>query len=218
MARRSPAGERGGKWEIQGFPSGTETLGPNLFPSPRRRGCSMTLASRHNGGELPAPIPTVPLQACPINASLGTLGRKWTLTIIRDIAFFPGTSFSAILKTNPGLRQRTLSLRLQQLARDGLIEKRLTSNGGRRAHYDLTAKGREVWPILAGLVQFGVRNFPAQVFADAKSRNIEDVFPGNAELMIGPLTDFARTAATPGDRGGTARTASTEQRATRPRR
>jgi DNA-binding HxlR family transcriptional regulator len=178
----------------------------------------MTLGGSPNGGRLPPPIPAVPLQACPINASLGTLGRKWTLTILRDIAFYPGTNFSSILKTNPGLRQRTLSLRLQQLVKDGLVGKRMTTNGGRRAHYDLTAKGREVWPILAGLVQFGVRNFATEVFADAKSRNIGEVFPGSAELMMGPLMEFARTAGSPPNGGANARKGPTAGSSTPSRR
>ena len=153
---------------------------------------------RANGGDdagpYGRPIPAVPLQSCPIAASLGTLGRKWTLTILRDIAFEPGASFTQMLRANPGLRQRTLSLRLGQLSRDGLVQRSSPSTGRRRANYYLTEKGREVWPILAGLLQFGVRNYPERVFADGRSRDIEDVFPGSAPLMIGPLANFARGA------------------------
>jgi len=144
-------------------------------------------------GENTGPVPVVPLQACPINASLGTLGRKWTLTIIRDIAFWPGTNFSSIRRNNPGLRQRTLSLRLRELADAGLIDKHPAPNGNHGGRYELTAKGREIWPVLASLVQYGVRNFPATVFADGKARDIEQVFPGSADLMLGHLAEFART-------------------------
>jgi DNA-binding HxlR family transcriptional regulator len=152
-------------------------------------------ASGVDTGPYAAPVPVVPLQSCPIAATLGTLGRKWTLTILRDIAFEPGASFTQMLRSNAGLRPRTLSLRLGQLSRDGLIQRSSPSTGRRRANYYLTEKGREVWPILAGLVQFGVRNFPERVFADGRARNIEDVFPESARLMIGPLTNFARSAA-----------------------
>lgn len=60
--------------------------------------------------------PAMPLRACPIQTTLGTLGRKWTLTILRDIAFSPDASFTLIMKNNPGLRQRTLSLRFASSA------------------------------------------------------------------------------------------------------
>jgi DNA-binding HxlR family transcriptional regulator len=134
----------------------------------------------------------VPFASCPINATLGTLGRKWTLPILRDIAFQPGVGFNALLRANPGLRQRTLSLRLLQLVDEGLVHKTLVVNGGRRAHYALTAKGREVWPVLAALLQFGVRNHADRVFADGQARDIDDLYPDSADLMLDHLAEYAR--------------------------
>jgi DNA-binding HxlR family transcriptional regulator len=125
------------------------------------------------------------MEQCPIATTLGTLGRKWALVVLRDIAFFPNASFTMILKNNPGLRQRTLSLRLSQLRDENLVEKVQTHNGRRPGAYQLTPKGREVWPILSALFQYGVQNHADVVFADAKPRNLEDVFPTSRELMLG---------------------------------
>jgi len=127
----------------------------------------------------------VPQKACPIATTLGTLGRKWTLTILRDIAFFPDASFTLILKGNPGLLPRTLSLRLKQLIADGLIVRDTEGNGGRNPRYRLSAKGLQVWPILATLAQFGMQNFSAEVFADGRARDLEEVFPKGMKLMLG---------------------------------
>ncbi|HYK92857.1 MAG TPA: helix-turn-helix domain-containing protein [Thermoplasmata archaeon] len=138
-------------------------------------------------------LPTVALQACPIATSLGCLGRKWTLPILRDIAFFPDVGFAFILKSNRGLGPRTLSIRLQQLTGDGLIRKDPNPADPRHPTYRLTEKGLEVWPILASLFQFGIRNFPEVVFEDRRARNLEEVYPHDAALMLGPLTTFART-------------------------
>jgi DNA-binding HxlR family transcriptional regulator len=136
--------------------------------------------------EFPSPgPPTVEMATCPIAASLGTLGRKWTLTILRDIAFFPDASFSLIQKNNPGLLPRTLSLRLKQLSRDGLIVRGTESESDRRPRYRLTAKGQEVWPILATLLQYGTHNHADRVFEDRRPRNIEEVFPNSLGLMLG---------------------------------
>lgn len=125
------------------------------------------------------------MSSCPIAASLGTLGRKWTLTVLRDIAFFPGASFTLILRNNPGLRQRTLSLRLKQLTAEALVERHPLRDGGRRAGYRLTEKGQQVWPILTTLLQFGVRNHAPMVFPDGRPRNVEEVFPSDLGLMLG---------------------------------
>lgn len=129
--------------------------------------------------------PAVPFDACPIATTLGTLGRKWTLTILRDVAFFPDASFSLILKNNPGLLQRTLSLRLKQLVATDFIVKTGASNGSRRPKYRLSQRGLQVWPILATLAQFGVQNYPDRVFADGRARDIEEVFPAGMDLMLG---------------------------------
>ena len=129
--------------------------------------------------------PVVPLESCPIATTLGTLGRKWTLTILRDIAFSPDASFSLILKNNPGLLQRTLSLRLKQLAASDFIQKNGGSKGPRRPTYRLSAKGLQVWPILATLAQFGVKNHADAVFADGRPRDLEEVFPAGMGLMLG---------------------------------
>jgi len=148
----------------------------------------------------PAPgPPAVEIRSCPIAASLGTLGRKWTLTILRDIAYFPDASFSLILKNNPGLLQRTLSLRLKQLAAANLITNSAASTGPRRPKYRLTSKGLQVWPILASLVQFGFQNNAGQVFADGRPRDLEEVFPDSLDLMLGRFSSSPprRTPASP---------------------
>jgi len=151
--------------------------------------------------EFPSPgPPAVPLEACPIATTLGSLGRKWALTVLRDIAFFPDASFSLILKNNPGLRQRTLSLRLKQLAAEDLIVKSPAANGARRRSYRLSERGLQVWPILATLAQYGVRNHADVVFADGRARDLEEVFPGGMNLMLGRFangTPSRRTSASP---------------------
>ena len=141
---------------------------------------------------IPSP-PTVAIKACPIATSLGSLGRRWTLPILRDIAFFPDVSFGFILKSNRGLGPRTLSLRLRQLAEDGLVRKETSDLDPRHPTYRLTPKGLEVWPVLASLFQFGIRNHSDVVFEDRRPRDLSEVYPHDAELMLGPLVPFART-------------------------
>jgi DNA-binding HxlR family transcriptional regulator len=142
----------------------------------------------------------VALASCPIEASLGTVGRRWGIVILRDIAFFPGVSFSQILKRNRGLVPRTLSLRLKQLAGDGLIE-RLPSATTRRVRYELTDKGRDALPILTALIQFGIRYHADRVFEDGRPRSLEEVYPVGREILLGRLAAYARTADPAGSPG-----------------
>jgi DNA-binding HxlR family transcriptional regulator len=130
-------------------------------------------------------------QACPIRISLGVLGRKWALVVLRDIAFRPDSSFVQILNRTQGLTPRVLSLRLRELRNEEIIEKVADPHDERRSHYRLTEKGRDAVPILTALVSFGIRQYASEVFRDARPRRLEDCFPGRAPELMGPLYDFA---------------------------
>ena len=146
-------------------------------------------------------------QACPIRVSLGVLGRKWTLVVLRDIAFRPESSFGQILSRTKGLTPRVLSLRLQELRREELIEKIADAHDERRSHYRLTAKGRDIVPVLTALVAFGIRHYAADVFTDAKPRTLDDCFPGRAPELLGDLYEFSLRSASSrrAGRGGLSR-------------
>src|SRR2546422_10806563 len=86
-------------------------------------------------------FPKVVPVACPVRASLGVLGRKWALLILRDIAFYRNVRFSDILKSNHGLTPRVLSFRLRELQREGLITRSVRRGNDKDIFYDLTLKG-----------------------------------------------------------------------------
>ena len=134
-------------------------------------------------------------QACPIRVSLGVLGRKWTLVVLRDIAFRPESSFGQILGRTKGLTPRVLSLRLQELRREELIEKVADARDERRSHYRLTAKGRDIVPVLTALVAFGIRHYASEVFTDARPRTLDECFPGRAAELLGDLYGFSLRSA-----------------------
>jgi DNA-binding HxlR family transcriptional regulator len=66
--------------------------------------------------------PQVKFVNCPIKTSLGILGKKWTILIIRDIGVRKINRFNRILESIPGLTPRVLSMRLKELEKEGLIE------------------------------------------------------------------------------------------------
>jgi DNA-binding HxlR family transcriptional regulator len=104
-------------------------------------------------------------QSDPIRESLNLLGRKWTLLIIRDIAFLKLRRFGEILKNNPGLTPRVLSRRLEEMTREGLLKKkgseiRLTVSGRKvgNSGYYLTAKGEDAVYVLLAVLRYGIRH------------------------------------------------------------
>jgi DNA-binding HxlR family transcriptional regulator len=101
--------------------------------------------------------PQLEYQADPIRATLNLLGKKWTLLIVRDIAFLKLQRFGQILANNPGLTPRVLSRRLEQMTREGLVKK--VSAGNRAPRYDLTPVGEDAVYILLAMLRFGIRHY-----------------------------------------------------------
>jgi DNA-binding HxlR family transcriptional regulator len=121
-------------------------------------------------------IPAVPFINCPIRTSLGVLGKKWTMLIMRDIGFLKVDRFNQILRTLPGLTPRVLSMRLLELKKNGFI-KEIEVQRPRLVRWALTVKGRDTLPILMSFIAFGSRWYSDVVFQDKQPRTPEELFP-----------------------------------------
>jgi DNA-binding HxlR family transcriptional regulator len=139
-------------------------------------------------------IPRVPFEMCPIRSSLGVLGKKWTLLVMRDVAFYGLIKFSQILKNNRGLTPRVLSLRLLDLRKDGLIERVSDPKDQRVVQYRLTKKGNDTIPILTAFIQYGAQYHSEKVFEDGKPHQLAELFPEERKVMLGRLLSYARGA------------------------
>lgn len=130
-----------------------------------------------NSGNESALLPQVKFVQCPIRTSLGVLGKKWTMLILRDIGFLRIVRFNRILESIPGLTPRVLSMRLRELEDEGFIE----CAGGRKnpimVVWRLTEKGRDTMPIIIQLTAFGSKWHADVVFEDKKPRSLGEIFP-----------------------------------------
>ena len=137
-------------------------------------------------------IPRVSFTNCPIRESLGVLGRKWSLLVLRDIGFLKVDRFSGILKNNAGLTPRVLSMRLRDLEREKLIERTVASHGQVDVRYQLTEKGEDAMPILTAFIQYGMAHRAGRVFADKRPRTLNQVFPEKQKPLLGELIAYAK--------------------------
>ena len=92
---------------------------------------------------------------CPVACALDVIGEKWTLLILRDLTRNPSRRFQDLLDSLKGCAPNTLSARLSSLEEQGLIERRQYEQHPPRMEYVLTAKGREVRPVLKALKAWG---------------------------------------------------------------
>ena len=114
------------------------------------------------------------MKACPITATNTLFGKKWTFAILRDVVYFRRTRFQEFLAANPGLTDRVLARRLDDLVREGILER---TGRGKMVRYRLTQRGQDTKPILAAIYNYGIRNKPEQVFKDARPRPLKRVLP-----------------------------------------
>jgi DNA-binding HxlR family transcriptional regulator len=142
---------------------------------------------------------------CPIRASMGVLGRKWALIILRDIAFRPNPTFGYLLQRTQGLTPRVLTNRLRELRQAELIEKIADAHDERKVHYRLTPRGKDVVPILMALSAFGLKHLTASAGTRGLPRTLEATFPGMAPGLLRDLYRFALS--TPGGAWATPRKA-----------
>src|SRR5438132_13008497 len=120
--------------------------------------------------------PDVHFSQCPIKASIGVLGRKWTTLLLRDIGFRKIDRFNHLLESVPGLTPRVLSMRLKELERDGIIQKVEDETNPMVVRWTLTQKGEDALPILIRLMAFGAKWYAKEVFEDKTPRSLNEIF------------------------------------------
>ena len=91
-----------------------------------------------------------PAESCPIARSLEIVGERWTLLIVRD-AFYGVRRFSEF-RAHLGIPKAVLSDRLALLVKEEVLTKTASE-------YVLTAKGRQLWPMIWSMISWGNENY-----------------------------------------------------------
>jgi DNA-binding HxlR family transcriptional regulator len=97
-------------------------------------------------------------QSCPLARTLEVVGERWTLLVLRDL-FFGVRRFSD-LAAHLDIPRAVLSARLASLVEQGVVERR--PYRADRCEFHLTSAGRELWPALYTLTEWGERHHPAR--------------------------------------------------------
>ncbi len=92
-------------------------------------------------------------EECPVVRSLGVIGDRWSLLIVRN-AFDGMRRFSEFQK-DLGLSKSILATRLRALVANGILEIAPGTDGSAYQEYVLTVKGRGLFHIVVGLRQWG---------------------------------------------------------------
>lgn len=90
----------------------------------------------------------------PVEATLQVIGSKWTVLVLRELV---GTvkRFSELERSLIGISPRTLSMRLGNLEKNGIVDRKVYPEIPPRVEYKLTALGRSLEPILKVMHNWG---------------------------------------------------------------
>ena len=121
---------------------------------------------------------------CPVSVSLGVLGKKWALVVLRDIGIYKKDRFNMLLKSLPGISPRVLATRLKQLEQIGLIAKVEERKAPSLVRWALTKKGIDIIPIIMMIAAYGSKYYADVVFSDGQPRRLRELLNDEGmELM-----------------------------------
>ena len=115
------------------------------------------------------------MTACPIDFSFKILGQKFMVLILRDLILFGKKRFSELLKSIDGINQKTLSVRLKELEKGGIIKSKIYSENPKRAEYLITNKGRMLRPVLEQMAAFSLSYCSENIFEDKRPRSFKEI-------------------------------------------
>jgi DNA-binding HxlR family transcriptional regulator len=91
---------------------------------------------------------------CAVSKTLKIVGSKWTMLLLHNI--FEGKKrFGELQRSLPGISPKTLTIRLKELERDGIISKKVFAEVPLHVEYSLTEKGKSLRGVFRSLENWG---------------------------------------------------------------
>lgn len=94
------------------------------------------------------------LPECPVATTVGLIGSKWKLLIIRNLLVRPWR-FNELKKSLDGISQKVLTDSLRSMEDDGLITRTVYPEVPPRVEYALSELGETLRPILTAMQEWG---------------------------------------------------------------
>lgn len=131
---------------------------------------------------------------CPVAHSLGLIGERWSLLVVRELLHGP-KRYTDLADRLPGIGTNILATRLKELESAGIVEKKKLPPPWASTVYELTPAGQGLRPVLHELARFGARLLGPPP-PDALQ---EGWLVGALDLALSPLCQGNRVAFRVGD-------------------
>jgi DNA-binding HxlR family transcriptional regulator len=125
----------------------------------------------------PTPSSDSKIRCCPINNTLNIIGKRFTILILRNMINGKQNRFNQFLNSIEESNPKTLSVRLREMEKYGLIKRKVYPNEKPvRVEYHPVEKGWELQPILDMMAAYSLKYCSKDVFKDAKPREFREVY------------------------------------------
>jgi DNA-binding HxlR family transcriptional regulator len=95
------------------------------------------------------------LPACPVATTVGLIGNKWKLLILRDV-LGGSKRFGELRKSLEGISQKVLTDNLRSMEEDGLLTRTVFPEVPPRVEYSLSELGDSMRPIIKQMEEWGL--------------------------------------------------------------
>jgi DNA-binding HxlR family transcriptional regulator len=117
------------------------------------------------------------MKCCPINNTFKLIGKKFTVLILRNMINGKQSRFNQLLNSIEKSNPKTLSTRLREMERLGLIKRKVYSHETPiRIEYYPTQKALALQPILDMMAAYSMKYCSKDVFKDAKPREFKEIY------------------------------------------
>lgn len=109
---------------------------------------------------------------CPIRNILPRISDKWSLVVIYTLEHSETPMrFKAIMRKNPDISQKMLTVTLRSLEIDGLVHREIYTEVPPRVEYSLTERAQTLLPHVNGLIQWANEHM-SEIMEDRKNKSI----------------------------------------------
>ena len=99
------------------------------------------------------------MKCCPIDNTFKIIGKKFTVHIIRNMSMLGQSRFNQLLDGIEDANPKTLSARLKEMEKAGLISRKVFDEVPIRIEYTLTKKGEDLQGILDQMAAFSMKHY-----------------------------------------------------------
>lgn len=94
--------------------------------------------------------------SCPVETTLRVIGGRWKVLVLHHL--LEGTMrFGELTRALKGVSARTLTKQLRELEADGILVRKMHQQIPPMVEYSVTAKGKELKPVLLAMHAWGER-------------------------------------------------------------